>query len=186
MAFGMCLAFLVLEDLLDRRVRLNALPLWAVASAYLANHFGVVSMDIIIGAVFWSLLFFAFKLFRYPLRGCYDFLVIGTSGVFLGVSNLEIAALVFVGVCYVGLFLGKYARKRGINLNDFALAVPICATMLIILEWRVYHDSMAAGFGFAWAFEHLAIPFFGMMLGGMWWITLRPTPFEHGGDDRAD
>ena len=182
MAFGACLAFLVLEDVVHSRVHLEALPLFASCSVFVTSYFGVAWQDVLSGTALWAILFLAFKFVRFPLRGWRDALLILIAGFFLSVSPVAISAVVFLVMCCAGLFVARYVRKRGFRLEHVPLAAPICATVFVILEWRVFGDSIDQGFAVGSALELLTIPIFGIVLGGMFWTIASPPAGTSGGD----
>ena len=139
--FGACLAILALEDAIFFEIKLEILPILAGLSCVLAAHFGISWQDSLVGAVIWGGFPLLCRLLGFRMVGQGDIWLLATAGLFVGTRDLA-ATTVLLGflILVVAALYARLRGKQGLR-SIVPLAVPLAATLFLLLKWRLMGAS---------------------------------------------
>lgn len=172
--FAACLAILALEDAVFFEIKLEILPLLAGVSFVLAPHFGIPWQDSLLGGLIWGGFPLLIQIFGFRMVGQGDIWLLATAGLFVGFTDLA-ATTVLLGLLIL-VTAAIYARLRGKpGLRSIVpLAVPLTATLFLLLEWRLIDAIPQGATSVGLHLVHLLMPWIGGLAGSLlYWMSLR-------------
>jgi hypothetical protein len=171
--FATCLAILALEDAFFFEIKLEILPLLAGVSFILAPHFGIPWQESLMGGLIWAGFPLLIRVLGFRMAGQGDIWLLLTAGLFVGITDLA-ATTVLLGLLIL-VTAAIYARlrgKRGLR-SIVPLAVPLTATLFLLLEWRLIDAIPQGATSVGIHLVHLLMPWFGGLTGSLlYWMSL--------------
>ena len=149
--FGICIVFIAMEDAFNFEILLEALPILAVLSIYLGFYFGMSFLDMLYGAALFGLPALLLWVVAPTKIGQGDIWMLATSGLFFGIENALIPALVLgAALLATSLFYAFLRQKRAFG-SIAPMAPAVMAALFVELARRIIMQGFDPDVGFGWA-----------------------------------